>query len=798
MSQDRSDTGSQDGAATPLTSYDQWLGANDKFLAGALARVRTDLQRLAEAAAEVDGGAIPADTVVEILPNPAARQRRRVAESERPFGTHLPEDRTPDHRTSDVRPGFNHSAAMEPPAKVRHGLFRRHWDPAAGPSGFTGGVGPSAGTVSSLPASGVSPTARQATDGTNLATDFRGDLSTDGGQDLPLNAMCRVLGLSGFERQVLLLCAAMELDTRTARLCARAQHDGARPFPSFGLALELFEDPVWDAMSPSRPLRLWQLLAIEEEPGAPLVNRRLSADERVVNYLKGLNHLDARLQPLLSELPARASGLAASQHDVSEAVSIAVRHAHAESGQILVQLLGRDQGSKELVAAHVAHGLGMAVFKADADALPTALPEMDTATRLWRRETLLSPVCLFLDATELDPAEPAAAVVRRWLGRGGGLVFLGVRDRWPRSGTLAFEVGKPTTAEQRQAWQDGLGAGALAARLAGQFDFSLATISGLLEQAGPGGDLPDQPGGSRDGGSGGSSDQRRLWEAALMRARPALDQLAQRIDAKATWSDLQLPAEEEALLRQIAGQVGARGAVYGDYGFGERMNRGMGISVLFAGESGTGKTMAAEVLANDLGLLLYRVDLSAVVSKYIGETEKNLRRLFDAAEDGGAVLFFDEADALFGKRSEVKDSHDRYANIEINYLLQRIESFRGLAVLATNRRDSLDQAFVRRLRFIVTFPFPAVAQRQAIWERVFPAATKVDGLDRERLARLNVTGGSIQNIALNAAFLAAANGGTVTMPLILSAARNEFRKLDKPLSEADFHWSESGVGGDGY
>jgi SpoVK/Ycf46/Vps4 family AAA+-type ATPase len=221
------------------------------------------------------------------------------------------------------------------------------------------------------------------------------------------------------------------------------------------------------------------------------------------------------------------------------------------------------------------------------------------------------------------------------------------------------------------------------------------------------------------------------------------------------------------------------------------MNRGLGINALFSGESGTGKTMAAEVIANELKLDMYRIDLSAVVSKYIGETEKNLRRLFDAAEDGGAILFFDEADALFGKRSEVKDSHDRYANIEINYLLQRMEAYRGLAILATNMKSVLDQAFMRRLRFIVNFPFPGPAERKAIWQKVFPAKTPTEELDFDRLARFNLTGGAINNIAINAAFLAAGSQSSrVTMPLILEAARSEFRKLEKPFTEAEFRMIE--------
>ena len=282
----------------------------------------------------------------------------------------------------------------------------------------------------------------------------------------------------------------------------------------------------------------------------------------------------------------------------------------------------------------------------------------------------------------------------------------------------------------------------------------------------------------------------RLWTACLARTRPQLDNLAQRLEPRAAWADIVLPPVEKNLLRQIADQVGNRTRVYNEWGFARKMNRGLGISALFAGDSGTGKTMAAEVIANELRLNLYRIDLSAVVSKYIGETEKNLRRLFDAAEDGGAILFFDEADALFGKRSEVKDSHDRYANIEINYLLQRMETYRGLAILATNVKSALDTAFVRRLRFIVDFPFPGLVERKAIWRGVFPPEAKTRGLDFDRLARLNLTGGNIHNVALNAAFLAVRSDKAVSMPLVLDAARAEFRKLGRPLSESDFRWEE--------
>lgn len=307
---------------------------------------------------------------------------------------------------------------------------------------------------------------------------------------------------------------------------------------------------------------------------------------------------------------------------------------------------------------------------------------------------------------------------------------------------------------------------ALPTQLASQFNLSAVAISAIAQRS--------------------AASSETLWSNCLIHTRPQLDTLAQRIDTKATWTDLILPAEATNLLKQIADQVRQRHQVYEEWGFHRKLNRGMGINALFAGESGTGKTMAAEVIANDLKLNLYRIDLSAVVSKYIGETEKNLRRLFDAAEDGGAILLFDEADALFGKRSEVKDSHDRYANIEINYLLQRMEAYRGLAILATNMKNALDTAFLRRLRFIVNFPFPSLRERIRLWQQAFPPETPTTGLDCDRLATLNLTGGNIHTVAINAAFLAAQAGTPVTMPLVLAAARTEYRKLDRPINELDF------------
>jgi SpoVK/Ycf46/Vps4 family AAA+-type ATPase len=272
-----------------------------------------------------------------------------------------------------------------------------------------------------------------------------------------------------------------------------------------------------------------------------------------------------------------------------------------------------------------------------------------------------------------------------------------------------------------------------------------------------------------------------------------LAELAELIELKNGWEDLVLPDPVTAQLKELAAQVTHRLRVYENWGFGRKMSRGRGVSALFAGPSGAGKTLAAEVIGNHLALDLYRIDLAGVVSKYIGETEKNLRRIFDAAERSGAILFFDEADALFGKRSEVKDSHDRYANIEVAYLLQRMEQHRGLAILATNMKSHIDQAFLRRLRFVVNFPFPDSVLRRRIWERCLSPEALRGQIDLDALARLEITGGNIHTIALNAAFLAADWGRSIGMREIAEAARAEFEKIDKQLVSPELERSLAGA-----
>ena len=276
-----------------------------------------------------------------------------------------------------------------------------------------------------------------------------------------------------------------------------------------------------------------------------------------------------------------------------------------------------------------------------------------------------------------------------------------------------------------------------------------------------------------------------LFFSARAQSRHNLGTLARKVEAKYGWKDLVLPPDQLSQLEEICRQVEHRHVVYGEWGFDRKLSLGKGLNALFAGPPGTGKTMAAEVIARELHLDLYKIDLSQVVSKYIGETEKNLDRIFREARSSYAILFFDEADALFGKRSEVKDAHDRYANIEVGYLLQKMEEYDGIAVLATNLRHHMDDAFVRRMHVIIEFPFPDEEYRRRIWDVSFPAeAPLAEDVDFGQLARVaKLAGGNIKSIALAAAFYAAADGGEIHMSHLMRAAWREHQKLGRAWSE---------------
>lgn len=611
-----------------------------------------------------------------------------------------------------------------------------------------------------------------------------------------LEQLCSAFELSAFERGILLLAAGAEMDSRLAALFASAD-SSRRPLPTLSLALTLLPAAHWSALSPSRALRRWQLIHLL--PADTLIASAFRPDERILHFLAGVSGVDERLHHLLRPI-ATPDSVPLSYTDIAARVvavwTHAARYQASSSGapQLpLIELCGPIPEANRAVAAAAADALNLRLYALSPSYLAsTSGNETGLLMRLLEREAILSGLALLLESDVLPAAAeaPSGAAIESLLESLTAPLFLSARQPHPTltRSRAVFYTTSPTRAEQTTLWRSALksapagpqtGSQEISAAidtLVGQFNLAPTAIRSAAEHA-----YAAFPHSAPSPVSLATS----LWDACRIEARPRLEGLAQRIEPAATWDDLVLPARERDQLQHLALHVRHRTRVYDDWGFAGRSARGLGISALFAGPSGTGKTTAAEVLALELRLDLVRIDLSQVISKYIGETEKNLGRIFDAAEQGAVVLLFDEADALFGKRTEIKDSHDRYANIEVSYLLQRMEAYRGLAILTTNRRSALDQAFLRRLRFVVEFPFPDAAQRAEIWRRVFPARTPLKDLNFEKLARLRVAGGNIHNIAMAAAFLAADAAEPVRMEHLLSAARTEFAKLEIPLNDTE-------------
>jgi hypothetical protein len=583
------------------------------------------------------------------------------------------------------------------------------------------------------------------------------------------------LGMTRFERLALLLTAAFEFDPEMGALLSRVSGNPATDHPTFALMLRILPEPAWDVLAPHRPLRRWQLVEVHQGFGEPLTASRLRADERIVGLLKGMNVLDGRLATMLRSVDDElGEPLPATQeHAVTEILQALAEDPRSEHPHI-VQLIGVDPVVRRGLAATASRRLRHELYEFAPGRIPVASEDRSDLMRLWERETLLLPLVLYVDVSDV-PAEESAAL-QALIEDAAGSVVVGCREPWPlrRRRQRLIDAPRPTSIEQEELWATALGDAHSGSRLAAEFDFNQVLIRDVAQQIGD---------------SRGA--ERQLWRACRAQARPGLDSLAQRVEPIATWEDLVLPAAELELLGQLVDQVRGRSTVLREWGLAATIRRGNAITALFAGPSGTGKTLAAEVVAHELELDPYRIDLAGIMSKYIGETERNLRRIFDAAERGGALLLFDEADSLFGKRSEVKDSHDRYANIEVNYLLTRIEDYRGVAILTSNQRHALDQAFLRRLRFVVPFPFPAPTERAALWTRAFPPGAPVAEVDVDRLSRLAASGGMIRNIALGSAFCAAGRGSLVTTDLVLEMAKVEFRKLELPINDAEFEAAQA-------
>ena len=620
------------------------------------------------------------------------------------------------------------------------------------------------------------------------------------GISLRLVELARLFDLTSLDYVCLLVCLAPEIDPRYERLYAYIQDDITRKRPSVELILNLVCPTLRSKLAarsrfaPQAPLQHWKLIHWTDDPSQPqptLPGRFLRIDERIASYLLGSDEIDARLMPY-----ATLEGSTASSFEklvlTSDTKRLKALSQQQDSNGTVFYLQGPYGSGKQTIAAACSRESNLGLLVVDGKhAAASSDGEFAGLLRIAAREATLSKAALYwsgLDVLLADEKSVLLAALLRELKARRGLSFLAGETVWqPAAGSLDMpfvrvNFPRPVFAERVQLWERALATEIemdlpdLANKFrftAGQIQDAAATARNLARSRDP---------------EAGSVVPEDVYEACRLHSSRNLAALGRKVKTRQTWNDIVLPDDRVLHLREICDSMKYRSLVYDKWGFDDKLTSGKGLNVLFAGPSGTGKTMAAAIMAGELGLDLYKIDLSTVVSKYIGETEKNLARIFAEAETSNAILFFDEADALFGKRSEVRDSHDRYANIEINYLLQKMEEHEGVVILATNFRKNMDDAFVRRIHFTVEFPLPGEIDRRLIWERVWPKDTPRAGkLDLDFMARrFEITGANIRNIAVNAAFRAASDSGQVNMNHLLHSTRREYQKMGKVMRPGEF------------
>ena len=621
------------------------------------------------------------------------------------------------------------------------------------------------------------------------------------GTELRLERLGDRFALTSLDKDVLLLCLLPELDLKYERLFGYIQDDVTRRRPTVALALDLlctsFEDRLAGRQSFSQhaPIIKYQFISLHDDtPGkhAPLLARSLKLDDRIRDYLLGFDEIDDNVQPFVHKITPQRKLEDIILADNITARLVQLTEAHKDGASLIWYFHGPEGTGKRSTAEALCHRLGTGLLVADVKLMPQASLPFETITKLLCREARLQNAAIYwkdFDTLLDDDFSSQLRDAMAEIEQNPGLIFLSgdrawdARNGWESKLFIPVEFSIPDYDQRQQLWLTSLDGQAKVAEaavgaLAGKFWLSGGQI---LEASGLARNLALW----RDGGSITGDD---LHWACRQVSNQKLVQLARKVKPRYIWADIVLPKDQFEQLTEICNYVKYHQVVYGEWGFEHKLSLGKGLNVLFAGPSGTGKTMAAEIMANELGLDLYKIDLATVVSKYIGETEKNLDRIFKEAQDSNSILFFDEADAIFGKRSEVRDSHDRYANIEIAYLLQKMEEYQGIVILATNLSKNLDEAFARRMHFSVEFPFPEEGDRFRIWQKAFPEVAPLSqDIDLAFMARqFKITGGNIKNITLSAAFLAVEDSGMITMEYLIHATKREYQKMGKLCTEADF------------
>jgi SpoVK/Ycf46/Vps4 family AAA+-type ATPase len=662
------------------------------------------------------------------------------------------------------------------------------------------------------------------------------DKSLKAGIHLPFYHLASVFHLNFFELDTLLICLAPLLDAKYEKFYSYLQDNVTKKFPAVNLILDILcssgnpaeridAQSFFLDQSPLFRYGLVKFIGGGDHQSEPLISRCLKLDDRIANFLLGFNVMDAELSSFariinpttgwaslvmedeLKEQLIRLSGDYLANVGKKSRENKHERAAAAEPTRLVFYLKGPYGVGKKSAAEAFCYHLQLPLLIVDIPALSrftkNSVSQFEKTLKQLFRETLLQTAVVYIEGFDRVVSNDDGVgrdvyqegfhqeLIVRAVEEFSFITFLAGEKQWHPRGRfrnrrfIPLEFSVPPYSLRRRLWEqylklpgeidiDGI---------AGKFHFTAGQIRDAAAEAG---NVAAMRKSNKKGKNGITMED--LYRGCRSQSNRKLSEMALKIEPHYTWSDIVLPSDELLQLKEIRNCVKYRHVVYSDWGFDKKLSLGKGLNILFSGPSGTGKTMAAEVIANELRLDLYKIDLSCVVSKYIGETEKNLAGIFREAETANAVLFFDEADALFGKRSEVRDSHDRYANIEIGYLLQRMEEYEGVVILATNMKKNMDEAFVRRMHFTVDFPFPDKNSRLRIWQNIFPKETPLEqGIDYEFLSKsFNISGGNIKNIALAAAFYAADDGMAVTMVHMVQACKREFQKMGKLCLKSDF------------
>jgi len=621
------------------------------------------------------------------------------------------------------------------------------------------------------------------------------------GTELRLHTLSELFSLDPFEIDILLIGLAPELDLKYEKLYSYLQNDVTKRRPTVDLALTLLFPTIEEKIkarayfSPFAPLlknHLIHLVEREANASLSLISSFIKIDARIINFLLGFDEPDVTIRDFSYVLKPERSfkNLILPPDFKSKLVNLANLYRRNKLPLKLL-FLGPPGSGKKSTAEAICREAGVNLLVVDSRSLLEGR-SLETAN-LIVREARLQNSSLYLQAFDVFLEDKDLRNLHEILVQAfktfPGLIFLAGKEFMELDRDLInndfvpcfFPL--PSYSVRKQLWESCLKDYELAEgielnALASKFKFSGGQIRNAVHTACSfSGEINPDP----------VLSMEDLYKGCKVQSNQKLSSLAQKTSPHYTWEDIVLPKDTLEHLKEVSGFIKYKGKVHFDWGFEKKLSLGKGLNVLFSGAPGTGKTMAAEVLANEVKLDLYKIDLSSLVSKYIGETEKNLKKIFDEAETSNSILFFDEADALFGKRSEVKDAHDRYANIETAYLLQKMEEYEGVVILASNFRKNMDDAFLRRLHFTIEFPLPDDNARKDIWRKMFPKETPIsDDVDFAFLSRFKFAGGNIKNIVLAASFLAAEDSESVAMEHIVKATKREYQKIGKLFTEADF------------